>query len=104
SQVYFGKSALELTLAEATILAGIPQQPANLDPFRNWDAVKDRQRVVLDLMVRHEYLTPQGADAVFAAPVELNRESDAHANRAPHFVQFVIDSLDSRLGAGYTRR
>ncbi|MCC6455989.1 MAG: transglycosylase domain-containing protein [Caldilineaceae bacterium] len=104
SQVYFGKSAIELTLSEATILAGIPQQPANLNPFQNWEAVKVRQRVVLDLMVRHGYLTEEGADAVFAAPVELNPAPDQNPNRAPHFVQFVIDSLDSRLGAGYTRR
>ncbi len=38
SQVYFAKPAAELTLAEATLLAGIPQQPANLDPFKNFDA------------------------------------------------------------------
>ena len=104
AQIYFGKSAIELTLAEATILAGIPQQPANLNPFVNWDGVKARQRIVLDLMVRHGYLTEQGADAVYAAPVELNADPDQVAIRAPHFVQYVIDTLDGRLGANYTRR
>lgn len=104
SQTYFGKSAIELTLAEATLLAGIPQQPANLNPFTNWDAVKARQRIVLDLMVRHGYLTPEGADAVFAAPIELKSNPDDRVIRAPHFVQYVIDTLDARLGAGYTRR
>src|SRR4051812_32989445 len=58
AQLYFGKSAVDLTLGEATLLAGIPQQPANLDPFVNWEAAKQRQRVVLDLMVHHNYLTP----------------------------------------------
>ena len=38
SRVYFGKSATQLSLAEATLLAGIPQQPANLDLFGNWEA------------------------------------------------------------------
>ncbi len=104
AQVYFGKSAADLDLAEATLLAGIPQQPANLDLFRNWDGAKKRQRVVLDLMVRHGYLTPEGADAVFAEQVKLNANPDQNAVRAPHFVQYVIDMLDSRLGSGYTRR
>ncbi len=104
AQVYFGKSAINLTLAEATLLAGIPQQPANLDLFVNWEGAKARQRTVLDLMVRHGYLTPEGADAVFAAPVELRADPDRSTVRAPHFVQYVIDSLDRRLGKGYTRR
>jgi len=104
AQVYFGKSALDLTLSEATLLAGIPQQPANLDPFVHLDAAKQRQRVVLDLMVKHGYLTPQGADAVYAEPIKLNSDPDQQASHAPHFVQYVIDTLDGRLGAGYTRR
>ena len=104
SQVYFGKSAIALTLAEATLLAGIPQQPANLDLFQNWEGAKARQRIVLDLMVEHGYLTPEGADAVFAAPVQLNLDPDQGSMRAPHFVQYVIDTLDGRLGSGYTRR
>src|SRR5690606_22660641 len=56
AQVYFGKSAADLTLAEATFLAGIPQQPANLNPYENPDGAKARQRIVLDLMVRHGHL------------------------------------------------
>lgn len=104
AQVYFGKRAIDLTLSEATLLAGIPQQPANLDLFVNMEGAKERQRVVLDLMVRHGYLTPQGADAVYAQPVNLNLDPDLNPGRAPHFVQYVIDTLDSRLGEGYTRR
>lgn len=62
AQLYFGKSASELTLAEATLLAGIPQQPAILDPYTNLSAVKQRQRTVLDLMLRHGwcYSCPMG--------------------------------------------
>lgn len=104
AQTYFGKSAIELTVAEATLLAGIPQQPANLDLFQNWEGAKERQRIVLDLMVRHGYITPEGADAAFAAPTELNPNPDPYVRRAPHFIQYVIDTLDSRLGADYTRR
>jgi penicillin-binding protein 1C len=104
ARLYFGKDVADLTLAEASMLAGIPQQPANLDPYRNPDAVKRRQRIVLDLMVRHGYLTTAAADAAFAEPLSLQPQRTALPNRAPHFVQYVVESLDRRFGNGYTKR
>jgi penicillin-binding protein 1C len=104
AQVYFGKHAAELTMAEATMLAGIPQQPANLNPYDNWEGVRARQRTVLDLMVRHGSLTASEADAIFAEPLELAGEPGVAPNLAPHFVQMVTEQLDQELGAGYTRR
>ena len=100
AQVYFGKSAAELSLAEATLLAGIPQQPANLDLFTNFDAAKARQRVVLDMLVRHGFLSQTEADKIHAEPVTLNPAPDQVPNAAPHFAQYVWDVLDSRLGEG----
>lgn len=104
AEIYFGKTAAELTLAQASYLAGIPQQPANLDPYRNFDATKRRQRIVLDLMVRHGYLTTAEADAAFAAPLDLQDNRALAANRAPHFTQYVMETLDRRFGIGYARR
>ena len=104
AHVYFGKPATDLSLAEASMLAGIPQQPANLNPYDDFDAAKARQRIVLDLMVRHGYLTEPEADAVYAEPVELAGDKGLAPNLAPHFVQYVIDQLDAELGDGYTRR
>ena len=104
AQTYFGKAAVDLTLAEASFLAGIPQQPANLDPYRNLEATKRRQRIVLDLMVRHGYLTTSVADAAFAEPLQIQDQRTLAPNLAPHFVQYVIESLDERWGDGYTQR
>ncbi len=108
AQLYFGKSAHDLTLAEATLLAGIPQQPANLNPFQNFAAVKQRQHTVLGLMVRHAKLSQPAADAVFAQVIVLRKASEPGVTTpptlAPHFVQYVIETLDARLGQGYTRR
>ncbi len=104
SQVYFGKPAADLTLAEATLLAGIPQQPAALDPFRDFPAARARQRVVLDLMVRHGYLSPEEADAVYAEPLALNPDPDRRVFLAPHFVLYVRDVIDARLGEGTALR
>jgi penicillin-binding protein 1A len=47
AQYYFGKDAKQLTLAEASLLAGIPQAPARLSPRRNPEAARRRQRYVL---------------------------------------------------------
>lgn len=104
AQVYFGKSAADLTLAEATLLAGIPQRPADLDPLRNFAAAKARQRVVLDLMVRHGYLSPEQADAVFAEELVFNPAAAANPVAAPHFVEYVAAEVERRLGSGASRR
>ncbi len=108
AQVYFAKPASDLNLAESALLAGIPQQPANLDPTRNFQAAKARQRVVLDLMVRHGYLAPAQADAAFAQPLDLNPQPDLPATAwqqtAPHFVQTVEQAFDEQLGRGKLRR
>ncbi|OQA43319.1 MAG: Penicillin-binding protein 2D [Chloroflexi bacterium ADurb.Bin325] len=104
AQVYFGKSAADLTWAEATLLAGIPQQPGRLDPLVNLAAARGRQRVVLDLLVRHGYLTREASDAIYAEELAFNPEPDAAQNLAPHFVAYVEDWLDSRLGNGATVR
>jgi penicillin-binding protein 1C len=98
SQVYFAKPAAELTLAEATLLAGIPQQPANLDPFKSFDAARTRQRVVLDMMVRHGRLSQAQADAAYAEPIALNPDPDRRSTAAPHFVQVVRQQLQPLLG------
>jgi membrane peptidoglycan carboxypeptidase len=53
ARAYFAKGASELTLAECAMLAGLPQAPASYDPLSDPDVAKERQRVVLDLMVKH---------------------------------------------------
>ncbi len=104
AQLYFGKSAADLSLAEATLLAGIPQQPANLGLFDNFDAARNRQFVVLSLMVRHGFLTQAEADAAFAQPVTLLDAPTQPQVLAPHFVNFVRQTLNDRLGPGYVER
>ncbi|MEZ4502854.1 MAG: transglycosylase domain-containing protein [Dehalococcoidia bacterium] len=84
SEGYFGKSASELTLAEAALLAGIPQQPAAYDPTQNAILSKARQSEVLDLMVRHNRITPAQAEQARDEPIIL-RQARFDID-APHFV------------------
>lgn len=93
AQLYFGKAAADLTMAEATLLAGIPQRPGEYDLFINFAGVKARQRTVINLMVRHGYLTLSEAEQVYAAPVTLAIDPDTQPRPAPHFVLFAEDYI-----------
>lgn len=59
SQYYFGKSANELTLGEASLLAGIPQSPSNYSPTKNYNLSKERQKIVLKMMKKNKYITEE---------------------------------------------
>ncbi len=89
SQVYFGKSAADLSMAEATLMAGIPQLPGQYDLFVNFAGAKERQRTVLNLMLRHGYLTLSDAERIYAAPVTLAPEPENPLQQAPHFILYT---------------
>ena len=96
AQTYFGKSAKDLNLAEATLLAGMPQAPSAYDPFTNWEGAKARQREVISAMVIHGFLEPERAEEVANQEVALKRPEPVF--RAPHFVNYVRDYLERRYG------
>ena len=97
AQTYFGKSARHLDLAEASLLAGLPQSPVGLDPLTNLPAAKARQAIVLSLMVDAGYISGEEARAARAEPL---RFQESHFPiEAPHFVNYVRDLLGERFGA-----
>ena len=97
SQTYFNKHASELTLAEASLLAGLPQAPSFFDPTVRLDQAKLRQKYVLDQMVKYDYITREEADAAFQEPLQpQTRTSEIQA--APHFVQYVKDYVTELYG------
>jgi penicillin-binding protein 1C len=91
ARAYFGKGASELTLAECAMLAGLPQAPASYDPLSSPEAAKDRQRVVLDLMVRHGYISQAQADQAHKEQIEY--AAVPFPIEAPHFVAAVWTQL-----------
>jgi penicillin-binding protein 1C len=104
AHTYFGKAAEDLDLAEATLLAGIPQAPGVLNPYRSFEQVKARQQIVLNLMVKRNLITQNQADRAYRQLVKLRSDISPAPTVAPHFVQYVIQSIDSRMGEGYLRR
>jgi membrane peptidoglycan carboxypeptidase len=97
AETYFGKTAADLSLAEATLLAGLPQSPAIYDPFTNPEAAKARQTVVLGLMAEEGYITPAQAEA--ARSEELQFVAQRTDMRAPHFVTYVRQLLEQNYGS-----
>ena len=94
---YFDKSAKDLTIAEASLLAGLPQSPTTYSPFgSNPERGKNRQKEVLRRMVEDKYLTSEEAtqaeNEVLAFAI---KRTDI---KAPHFVFYIKDLLYSKYG------
>ena len=103
AQTYFGKTAKDLTIAESALLASIPQNPANFNPYNvaGHKALIERQHTVLDNMVDQGYITRKQADEAKAYPIldHITPEADQYAGiKAPHFVQMVRAELEQTLG------
>ncbi len=97
AQGYFGKGAHDVSLAEAALLAGIPQAPAYYNPLSNRDTGIARQYMVLDLMVKHGFLSREAADAAKAEELQFVLPTRDNI-QAPHFVMYVRDLLEQRYG------
>lgn len=98
SIMYFDKHAADLTLAEASLLAGIPQLPTAYNPAVNYDLAKERQRYVLDQMVKLGYATRAEADAAFAEVLTIKADRSGQVLDNPHFVQYVRDYVTATYG------
>ncbi len=97
AQYFFGKPVRELDLAECALLAGLPQAPADYNPFTNLDAAKARQADVLAAMVELGLISADQAVQAQAEPLQF--AAAAAPMRAPHFVNYVLDQLVPVLGA-----
>ena len=103
AQTYFGKTSKDLTLAEAALLAAIPNQPGLYDPYNiaGHEALIERQHKTLDSMVEQGYINAEQASEAKAYPILDNIKplSDQFKDiKAPHFVQMVRSELESELG------
>ncbi len=98
AKLYFGKDVSELQLAEAAIIAGLPQAPARYSPNKNFRAAKDRQRYVLNQMSENGYISRKRADAAFAKEMTFVKKHDINLDYAPYYVEHVRRYLDDTYG------
>lgn len=97
SKSYFGKSAKDLTIAEAALLAGLPQAPSKYSPFASdTTQAKERQKQVLRRMYEDGYITKLQQEE--ASNEVLKYAISKTDIKAPHFVFYVRDLLYQQFG------
>jgi membrane peptidoglycan carboxypeptidase len=88
---YFQTNAHDLNLAQASMLAGLPQAPTQYNPLINLAAAKTRQHDVLAAMVDNHFITQKEADAAFAVTLQIHPPINHF--EAPYFVDYVLKTL-----------
>jgi penicillin-binding protein 1A len=99
SRLYFGKSAKDLELAEAAVIAGVFQTPSRQSPLVNPDRARVRRNYVLERMAEEGYITRQEADAAKTQPIVLRASRTEDTSIAPYFVEEVRKDIEAKYGA-----
>ena len=99
AQSYFHKDVNDLTLAEITILAGLPQAPSKYSPARNPEKARERRSYVLDRMVAEGYINIVEATDAMNAPIEVFPLTDINLEEAPYFTEHIRRYLEEKYGA-----
>ena len=94
---FFGKPALELNLAESSLLAGLPKSPTRYNPYRYFERAKKRQQLVLARMIAVGYTTVEEAEAAYQTPLQL-MPHPAGTRKGSYFLDLVLNDLEERYG------
>lgn len=96
SKYYFNKSAKDLTLAEASILAGIPKDPTHYSPISNELAAKERQKMILTLMEKNGYITSEQKNKAEKKELTyIGSDNDQSLSTLMYYQDAVIKELKS---------
>ena len=98
SEYYFGKSVSELSLPEAAIIAGLFQSPNGDNPYKYPENTEKRRNTVLNLMVRHGYITKEESDIAKAIPVESLLVGVEAKTDYQGFIDTVVDEVVEKTG------
>lgn len=96
SKYYFGKSSSELGIAEAALLAGIPNRPSEYSPFSNYESSKERQLIVLNSMLRDGYITEEQLNEAYNEElIFYDNKNDGKLKSIMYYQDAVINELNS---------
>lgn len=99
SQVFFGKHAKDVTLAEAAILASLPKAPSTYNPyFGKKDLLLARKNVVLEEMFKGSLITKEEEESAQKETV-IFQPKNLGSIKAPHFVMYLKQQLEEQFGA-----
>ena len=97
SQKYFGKKIKDVSLAEAALLAALPQSPSRYSPYGpNKDILMGRKDYILDQMANQGYISEVERDN--AKKEELKFQRPEASITAPHFVMYIKSLLSDKYG------
>ena len=97
AKAYFGLSASDLTLAQSTFLASIPNSPTQLNPYYNLSGIKKRQKYILERMCEQGLIPKERIGRVLKENVSLRPQEASFL--APHFVFHLIDNFPDEAEA-----
>ena len=95
---YFNKSAKDLNLSEAAVMAGLIQAPEQYSPFLNYQETKKRQRVVLNRMRDLGWISAKEADDAYNAKLLVGKPTSWQTSDLPYITEAVVAELKERFG------
>ena len=96
AKYYFDKDINDLSLAEISILVGIPNSPANYSPISNYELSKKRQRLVLDRMVDNGYITKKEADKAYKEKLHIyGKKKNYSLSSVMYYKDSVMEELNN---------
>ena len=98
AQSYFNKSAADLTLAEAAMMAGLIQAPEGYSPFVNYPLAKQRQATVLGRMRQLGWITEEEEAAAKAQPLLVGEVTSFRKSVLPYVTEAVVQELEEVFG------
>ena len=97
ARFFFGKSVRQVDVAEAALLAGLPQSPERLSPRKHPEAAKTRQRYVLGRLAELGFIDVKAADKLAKEPIRIARDSAPSPELAAEAVESVSHWLSARF-------
>jgi len=95
---YFDKNVEDLSLAECTIMAGLPQAPSRYSPYRHYNRAKDRQLYVLERMIANGYIDAEQAHQAYVEPLIVHPRADNSAAGTGYFSEQVRRYIEQNYG------
>lgn len=94
AKYYFNKDCKDLTLAEASLIAGIPKAPSKYSPVIDMDMAKKRQLVVLNNLLKNNIITKDEVDKAYSENIEIvGDKNDENISSINYYIDAVMDEL-----------
>jgi penicillin-binding protein 1A len=97
SRYFFGKSAKNLNVEEAALIAALPKAPENFSPYTHRDLALNRRNHVLQRMMEEKYISRQQAEAAMKLPVTV-KTAVQKVSVAPYFTEEIRKDLEDKYG------